>query len=216
MCVLQVVMFISAPWYPTRWTVNETECSSDASFSLLSAPNVQAVGTSLFQCTYNHSYLGSLFVSTTSIDYKWTDAKVRYCVCVVYLFVLHLSTGTAVKWLAAKRAVGLQVEFPLSTAGLDCVSSNQHIPCVPRIILLGYDGQFVPRRGNGHPNRLGGPPNLIFNKYRWLFVYVRCCWRGDSCRTGLKRGFIQGLWGFVWGSRPQLVKIVSKTQQEGP
>jgi hypothetical protein len=134
MCVLQVVMFISAPWYPTRCTVNETKCSSDASFWLLSAPNVRAVGTSVFQCTYNHSYLASLFVSTTSIDYKWTGAKVRYCVCIVYLFVFHLSTGTAVKWPAARKAVGLQVEFLLSTAGLDYASSNYYIPCVPRFI----------------------------------------------------------------------------------
>jgi len=142
MCVLQVVMFISAPWYPTRWTVNETKCSSDASVWLLSAPNVLAVGgTLVFQCTYNDSYLASLFVSTTGIDCKWTDAKVRYCVClsvcIVYLVVLHLLTGRAVKWLATERAVGLQVEFPLSIAGLDCVWSKRYIPCVLRFVWPG-------------------------------------------------------------------------------
>jgi hypothetical protein len=176
----------------------------------------------MFQCTYNHSYLASLFVSTTSIDYKWTDAKVRYCVCIVYLFVFRLSTGAVVKWLSANRAVGLQVEFPLSTSGLDCVWSNKRIPCVPRFIVLGYDGQFVPRRGNGHPNRLWGPPNLLFNKYRWLFAYVRCWWWGAT-RVGqvwrevpykLRYSDPPGLWGLEWGSRPQLVKIVSKTRQQ--
>lgn len=53
-------------------------------------------------------------------------------------------------------------------------------PAYRDLFVLVYDGQFVPRRGIGVsyslelPNRFWGPTNLLFNKYRWLFVYVRC------------------------------------------
>jgi hypothetical protein len=121
-------------WISTRWPVNETKCCSGANVWLLTAPYERAVDTAVLQCTHSHSCFASLFVSTTSIDYKWTDTKVRYCVCIMYLFVFHLSAGFAVKWLAANRAVGLPVEFSLSSAGLDCVWSHLSIPCVTRFI----------------------------------------------------------------------------------
>ena len=50
-----------------------------------------------------------------------------------------------------------------------------------------YDGKFVPRRSNvvsfslEGPNPLLGPPNLLFNKYRWLCLSAAA---GGATRVG--------------------------------
>jgi len=115
--------------------------------------------------------------------------------CICSFFICQRAQQSS-GWLRTGRS-GCRWNFLYQLPVWTVFGPTSTFPAYRDLFVLGYDGQFVLRRGNGisfsleRPNRLWDPPNLQFNVYRWLFVYVRCCWWGDPCRTGLKGRSIQ-------------------------